>query len=103
MRRIVGQCSQKDFAGIEHLAAIVEKPDQLDVTTLSNSQKFAFRFIQVAFRKEIEWREIRKVIKEVLFWGDGDNVHEIQIKFKQNSALLKEIETFKELWRKERR
>lgn len=97
MRRIIGQCNQSTFLSIEHLAAIVENPDQLDVNTLSNTQKFAFRFLQMAIRKGISWKMLRKVVKEVLFWGEDDGkITGIQVKFIQK--LTPEVKRFKELW-----
>jgi len=101
--RIVGQCNQADFVAIEHLAEITEKPDQLDVSTLSRSQRLAFQFLQVALRRNIHWNLIREVVKEVLFWGEGDTANFMQVRFKQrvsDKVFVGKALQFQELWNK---
>ena len=101
MRKVIGQCSQGDFAAIEHLSDILEEPDKLDVSTLSNTQRFAFQFLQIAIRKGIDWNLMREVVKEVLFWGEGDKATLIKIRFKQdtNKKFIGKVLTFRDLWK----
>ena len=39
MRRVIGQCTQVDFASIEHLALITEDPEKLDTSTLKKTEE----------------------------------------------------------------
>lgn len=95
--RIVGQCRQADFAEIAHLAVTLEKPEMLDTSTLTNSQRFALRFVALAQRKKVPWKSL-KLIKEVLFWGDDRDVSGIEIKFITDMSKLSKIKEFRELW-----
>ena len=98
MRRIVGQCSQADFVSIEHLAIALEKPDLLDTSTLTNRQKFAFHFLEMAQRKNVSWGLVRSVVREVLFWGNDTDVEAIEVKLVRDKARSKEAAEFKRLW-----
>ena len=98
MRRIVGQCNQVDFKSIEHLALTLATPEVLDTSTLTNRQKFAFLFLEMAQRKRVSWELLRRAVQEVLFWGDGTDVSAIEIKFVRDSAKSKEIAELKGLW-----
>lgn len=98
MRRIVGQCSQVDFKSIEHLAITLEKPEVLDTSTLSNRQKFAFQFLEMAQRRHISWKLLQRAVREVLFWGNDTDVSEIEIKFTRDSARSREVAEFRRLW-----
>ena len=98
MRRIVGQCSQVDFASIEHLALTLQKPELLDTSTLTNRQKFAFQFLEMAQRKRISWKLLQGVIQEVLFWGDDTDVSAVEIKLVRDRAKSKEVAEFRRLW-----
>jgi hypothetical protein len=98
VRRIIGQCSYTDFASIEHLASVIDNPEQLDGTTLSKSQRLAFRFIYQTQARGISWKLLLEVVQEVLFWGteEGDISHiEVKLKRRANVEKLKE---FKRLW-----
>lgn len=100
-RRILGQCDQSDFAGIEHLACMTDRAEDIDLTTLTSKQRCAFRFICIAFNKGISWDLIRQVVRQVLFWGEGDEASYISIKFKK--CVSKESEDkvlkFTSLWK----
>jgi len=95
-QRIIGQCGQSEFADIDHLVDITDDPSMLDVTTLTESQKFAFRFMTIAFRKGISWSLIRGYVKQVLFWGDGDKATRIEVKLFRDRHGREE---FAKLWR----
>jgi len=97
-RRIVGQCSQADFVSIEHLAIALEKPEMLDTSTLTNRQKFAFHFLDMAQRKHISWKLLRAVIREVLFWGDDRDVSAIEIKPVRDPKKKDQVAEFRLLW-----
>jgi len=97
-RRIVGQCSQADFVSIEHLAIALEKPEMLDTSTLTNRQKFAFHFLEMAQRKNVRWGLVRSVVREVLFWGNDTDVEAIEVKLVRDKARSKEAAEFKRLW-----
>jgi len=97
-RRIVGQCGQADFVSIEHLAIALEKPEMLDTSTLTNRQKFAFHFLEMAQRKHISWKLLRAVVREVLFWGDDTDVSAIEIKPVRDKARSKEAAELRRLW-----
>lgn len=97
-RRIVGQCSPADFVSIEHLAIALEKPEMLDTSTLTNRQKFAFHFLDMAQRKSITWGLVRSVVREVLFWGDDTDVSAIEIKLVRDPTRSKEAAEFRRLW-----
>lgn len=99
MERIVGQCHQADFKGIEHLAVALENPEMLDTSTLSSRQKFAFHFIALTIEKKIPWR-LLSVVREVLFWGNDGNVSAVEIKFVRDNSRRGEITEFKRLWGK---
>ncbi len=98
MRRIVGQCSQVDFASIEHLALALEKPEMLDTSTLSNRQKFAFQFLEMAQRKHISWKLLQGAVREVLFWGDDTDVSAIEVKLSRDPTKSKTVAEFRRLW-----
>ena len=98
MRRIVGQCSRVDFASIEHLALTLQKPELLDTSTLTNRQKLAFQFLELAQRKRISWKLLQGVIREVLFWGDDTDVSAIELKLVRDRAKSKEVAAFRRLW-----
>jgi len=87
-----------DFASIEHLAITLEKPDLLDTSTLTNRQKFAFQFLDMAQRKHISWKLLQCVIREVLFWGDDTDVSAIEIKFVRDSTKSKQVAEFRRRW-----
>lgn len=87
-----------DFASIEHLAITLEKPEVLDTSTLSNRQKFAFQFLEMAQRKRIPWKLLQGAIREVLFWGNDTDVSAIEIKFVRDPAKSKEVAEFRRLW-----
>ena len=97
-RRIVGQCSQADFRSIEHLAIALEKPEMLDTSTLTNRQKFAFQFLEMAQRKRISWKLLRGVVQEVLFWGGDTDVSAIEIKCARDPMKKERVAEFKRLW-----
>ena len=40
-----------DFLSIEHLAVMLEKPEMLDTSTLTNRQKFAFHFLDTMLNR----------------------------------------------------
>lgn len=96
--RIIGQCSQVDFTDIEHLTVTLSEPAMLDMSTLTNRQKFAFNFYAHLYTKGISYSLARSIVREVLFWGETDVVQAIEIKFK-NNAEKSEIQGFKRLWR----
>lgn len=99
MSRIIGQCNQVDFTSIEHLAAITEDPELLDVSTLNRKERLAFIFLSNALRKGISWELLRSVVQEVLFWGeDEDNVEHMEIRLKRDPLKSNEIRKFKLLW-----
>ena len=95
--RILGQCSQVDFNDIEHLAAALENPAMLDMSTLSNRQMFAFNFYAHLYKKGIPYSLARAIVREVLFWGETDVIQAIEIKFKRN-AEINDFLKFKRLW-----
>ena len=97
-RRIVGQCNQADFRAIEHLAVALEKPEMLDTSTLTNRQKFAFTFLDMAQRKHISWKLLRTVVREVLFWGDDTDVSAIEIKPVRDATKKEQVAEFRRLW-----
>jgi len=97
-RRIVGQCSQADFRSIEHLAIALEKPEMLDTSTLTNRQKFAFQFLDMAQRKRISWKLLRAVVREVLFWGNDTDVSAIEIKCVRDPTKKEEVAELRRLW-----
>lgn len=96
-RRIVGQCHQSDFAKVEHLAIALQNPEMLDMSTLTNKQKFAFHFIALIINKKIPWRMLA-VVREVLFWGDEDHISGVEVKFVQDTSKISEIEEFRKLF-----
>ncbi len=98
MRRIVGQCTQVDFASIEHLAFALEKPEMLDTSTLSNRQKFAFQFLEMAQRKHISWKLLQGAVREALFWGDDTDVSAIEVKLSRDPTKSKQVAEFRRLW-----
>ena len=98
-RRILGQCHQADFASIEHLVDALENPEMLDTSTLTNRQKFAFYFLAQTIDKGIPWRLVRSVIQEILFWGEGEKVAALEIKFALDPSKRDEVMRFKRLWR----
>jgi len=98
MRRILGQCGQEDFKSIEHLATVLDSPTMLDTKTLTNRQKFAFYFMAEVIKKKIPL-ELLKVVREVLFWGEGEEVTNIVIKLFRIQKFAKDIEEFKRQWR----
>jgi len=67
----------------------------LDVSTLTKNQRYAFLFTEMAMRKGITWSLLRQVIKEVLFWGEGDKIMGIEIKFIRGRQ---DIVKFRQLW-----
>jgi len=83
-----------DFASIEHLALTLQKPELLDTSTLTNRQKFAFHFLEMAQRKHISWKLLQGVIQEVLFWGDDRDVSAIEIKLVRDPTKSKEVAEF---------
>lgn len=96
--RIIGQCNQADFAEIEHLVDSIINPEDLDTSTLKRKQIFAFLFTNEARRKGISWKLLRSVVQEVLFWGEGDYVRDIEIKFMRDARKHNEILEFRRLW-----
>lgn len=96
--RIIGQCNRVQFDEIVHLADILDRAEELDTSTFNNKQKIAFRFIGVAFSKGIKWRLLYDVVREVLFWGEGDEIKRIEIRFTHNPEKRKDIDKFKQLW-----
>ncbi len=96
-RRILGQCGRSDFASIEHLAVALKEPEMFDTSTLTSRQKFAFHFIALTAKKGIPWRLLRAV-DEVLFWGDGQDVSAVEIKFVRDQSKVSEVGEFKTLW-----
>jgi len=99
--RVIGQCNSADFTEIEHLAHLLDKPEDLDTSTLRRKQTLAFLFAGEARKAGISWGLLRSVVKEVLFWGHEENkVEATEIKFFPDYKKYKEIVEFKELWRK---
>lgn len=94
--RVIGQCDQSTLLSIKHMASLVEKPEDVDTTTITRSQRFAFIFMSMAFRKNIKWDTIKAAVRLVLFWGyaEGD-LEYIEIRFMNNKQ---EANKFKELW-----
>ena len=97
-KRIVGQCNRADFASIAHLSVTLKEPEMLDTTTLTNRQKFAFHFLAIAQDKKIPWKLLRRVVQEVLFWGDDLSVDHLEIKFVRGLENTKEVAEFKKFW-----
>ena len=87
-----------DFASIEHLALTLEKPEMLDTSTLTNRQKFAFQFLEMAQRKHVSWKLLKGAVREVLFWGDDTDVSAIEVKLVRDSAKSKEVAEFRRVW-----
>ncbi|MBA7629524.1 hypothetical protein ES703_37023 [subsurface metagenome] len=99
MRRIVGQCGQSDFSSIEHLASVLNAPEMLDTSTLTNRQKFACYFIVMTRDKDIPWQLVRSVVREVLFWGeDANKITHTEVKLARDRSKLKEVQKFRALW-----
>lgn len=94
-RRIIGQCNQADFASMEHLASEISKGRELDTSTLNRKEILACRFAIMCRDKGIPWKLLRSAVREVLFWGDGDQVKEMQVKF---FPKPKEVGKFQEKW-----
>ena len=98
-RRIIEQCSRADFSSIEHLASIIDRPGQLDVSTLSKTQRAAIRFIILTQAKKIPWELVKDTIKAVLFWTrDGEHVMSVEIKWLQTKRNVDKVRRFKSLW-----
>jgi len=99
-RRIIGQFGHTDLVSIEHLVSVIDNPEQLDTTTLTNKQKYAFIFGAMAAREGISWSLLKEIIKAVLFWGESeDKVSGIEIKMMRNANKDK-IKEFRQLWSK---
>lgn len=95
---ILGQCKHMRLSEVEHLMSVLEHPEQLDTTTLTNSQRFAFHLIALAGRIGISFQLMREVVREALFWGDKDRVTYIQVKFLRHADINK-VREFKRLWK----
>lgn len=99
MRRVIGQCHQADFEGVEHLAAALDDPTMLDTSTLTSRQKFAFHFIAVIKDKGISWKLMRSVVSEVLFWGEGgDKITHVEVKLTRDPSRHGKVLEFNKLW-----
>jgi len=96
--RIIGQCTSADFTSIEHLVGMLDDPKDLDVTTLTNTQRYAFLFLNEARNKKIGWNLLRDTVKTVLFWGEDDTALRIEIKLTKDQSKIDSIRKFKELW-----
>ncbi len=96
--RIVGQCSMGSFADIEHLVGNVTSPEDIDTKTLKHSQTLAFTFAIEAFKRNIPWKLLREVVREVLFWGDSDKIHQMEVRFLQDPKKIDKITKFRKLW-----
>lgn len=97
--RIVRSCAQNDFLAVDHLASITEHPEQLDISTLSRSQYAALHFLCLALPKGISWPFIKKVVREVLFWGESDeSITKVSIRFLPDLNKELAIKKFVELW-----
>lgn len=95
--RILGQCGPSDFKDIEHLVAALERPDMLDMSTLTNRQIFALNFYTRLYRRNISYDLAKSIVRQVLFWGETDFIKAIEVKFKPNAEKVS-ILKFKKLW-----
>ena len=97
-RRVIGQCNRIDFTNIEHLASVIDNPEQLDTSTLTSREKFAFIFLAHTGKKNIPYSLVKEVVKEVIFYGDGDMVTAIEIKFLHIPSRVSRVLYFRQLW-----
>jgi len=97
VRRILGQCCQSDFKDIEHLVVALDIPEVLDTSTLTSKQRFAFHFLALTIEKKIPYKMLR-LVREVLFWGEGEDVSAVEVKFVRDDLKRGEVLKFKELW-----
>ena len=98
MRRIVCQCSHVHLAEIDHLVGLVDDPEKFDVSTLTKGQTAAALFVSVLARSDIPWNLVKGNVREVLFWGDGDRVTKIVVKWFPKADKVAKTK-FRELWR----
>ncbi len=96
--RIVGQCNAADFVFVNHLVNTHTNSDDPIFTTLKHKQKLAILFAGEACQKGVGWGLVCKVVTEVLFWGDDDKIHNVEIKLTHDPAKLKQVKEFKNLW-----
>jgi len=96
--RIIGQCNAADFTAIEHLVDTIKEPGDLDVSTLKHKERLALLFTDKVRKKGIGWRLLCEAVREVLFWGDGTNVHAIEVRFTRDPKRQNKVAEFRKLW-----
>lgn len=99
-RKIFEQCSHLDISSIEHLALVTNKPDQLDTSTLTKTQRAAIRFLIITQDKNIPLGLVKDAVKEVLFWtSDGKIINGVEIKWFVRKENIDKIRRFQALWK----
>ena len=97
-KKVVCQCNHVHLAEIEHIANIADDPTKLDISTLTAGQVTAALFASMLHRLDIPWKLVKGNVREVLFWGDGDNVESVEVRWlpsHNKGARAK----FQELWK----
>lgn len=98
MRRIVGQCSQVDFRSLEHLGDLIGRGEEVDLTTLSKTQKAAIFVLGYAQKRELP-PKLLQVLREVLIWGEGKMIIGFEYKFYRDPKLADDIAKFMSIMR----
>ena len=70
-RRIIGQCNLADFRHLEHLSALINHGEEIDLANLTNRQKAAVRVLLHLQSCGVPFKVALK-IREVLVWEMPD-------------------------------
>ena len=96
-RKVIRQCNHVHLAEIEHIANIADDPTKLDISTLTKGQATAALFASMLHKLDIPWKLVKGNVREVLFWGDGDKVENVEVRWLPGHNKAARAK-FQELW-----
>lgn len=98
MNRIIGHCSQEDLASIRRRLDALKKHEVIDMDDLSFRERLALKFARKAVTRRLPL-ELLKVIRQVTFFGQYDQVYSMDVEFFKDFRLAPEVAKFRQLWR----
>ena len=97
-RRTLGECHHTDFLALEHLGDLIVRGEEVDLTTLTKTQRTAVFVLREWQRRKLPYR-LQRVVTMVTVWGEEDKATGLEYTFFQNESMKDDITEFQQLVR----